>query len=441
MRNRGLFCVLPSNPPGTIGVRPVTGFLHTTISMSKKTYFFLILILGSLTALGPFSIDMYLPGFPAIARDLNTTAAKVSQTLSGYFVGISLGQLLYGPLLDRFGRKKPLFIGLAVYILASAGCALATSVEQLIVLRIIQAVGSCAATVASVAMVRDLFPVSENAKVFSLLLLVVGFSPMIAPTVGGYVTDAFGWHAVFMILTVMGVAILAATALWLPDSYKPDKTLSLKPKPIITNFLEVLRVPQFYTYSITGAVAFAGLFAYVSGSPIVFMEVFKIDGKVYGWIFAFLSVGFIGSGQVNTLMLRRFTSEQIVNVALICQAVIGLAFLAAALNDVLTLTSTLAFLFLFLCCVGYTYPNAAALSLAPFTRNAGSASALMGAFQMGAGTLISIAISLFEEPSVIPMVAAMAGSATLALIVLVMGRRFITGKVEVQQGADASVMH
>lgn len=409
--------------------------------MSKKTYFFLILILGSLTALGPFSIDMYLPGFPAIARDLNTTAAKVSQTLSGYFVGISLGQLLYGPLLDRFGRKKPLFIGLAVYILASAGCAVATSVEQLIVLRIIQAVGSCAATVASVAMVRDLFPVSENAKVFSLLLLVVGFSPMIAPTVGGYVTDAFGWHAVFMILTVMGVAIFAATALWLPDSYKPDKTLSLKPKPIIMNFLEVLREPQFYTYSITGAVAFAGLFAYVSGSPIVFMEVFHVDGKVYGWIFAFLSVGFIGSGQINTLMLRRFSSEQIVNVALICQAVIGLAFLAAALNGALTLTSTLVFLFLFLCCVGYTYPNAAALSLAPFTRNAGSASALMGAFQMGAGTLISIAISLFEEPSIIPMVAAMAGSASLALIMLVVGRRFITNKVEVQQGADAGVMH
>jgi DHA1 family bicyclomycin/chloramphenicol resistance-like MFS transporter len=409
--------------------------------MSKKTYFFLILILGSLTALGPFSIDMYLPGFPAIARDLNTTAAKVSQSLSGFFVGISLGQLLYGPLLDRFGRKKPLFIGLAVYILASAGCAVATTIEQLIFLRVIQAIGSCAATVASVAMVRDLFPVSESAKVFSLLLLVVGFSPMIAPTAGGYVTDAFGWHAVFIILTIMGVAILAATVLWLPDSYKPDKTLSLKPRPIIMNFLEVFREPQFYTYSITGAIAFAGLFAYVSGSPIVFMEVFKIDGKVYGWIFAFLSVGFIGSGQINTLMLRRFTSEQIINVALICQAVIGLTFLAAALNDSLTLTATLVFLFLFLCCVGYTYPNAAALSLAPFTRNAGSASALMGAFQMGAGTLISIAISLFEEPSIIPMVTAMAGSATLALIVLVVGRRFITTKVEVQQGADAGVMH
>lgn len=409
--------------------------------MSKKTYFFLILILGSLTALGPFSIDMYLPGFPAIARDLNTTAAKVSQSLSGFFVGISLGQLLYGPLLDRFGRKKPLFIGLTVYILASAGCSVAVTIEQLILLRVIQAIGSCAATVASVAMVRDLFPVSESAKVFSLLLLVVGFSPMIAPTAGGYVTDAFGWHAVFVILTIMGVAILAATALWLPDSYKPDNTLSLKPRPIIMNFLEVFREPQFYTYAITGAIAFAGLFAYVSGSPIVFMEVFHVDGKVYGWIFAFLSVGFIGSGQINTLMLRRFSSEQIINVALICQAVIGLTFLAAALTDSLTLTSTLVFLFLFLCCVGYTYPNAAALSLAPFTRNAGSASALMGAFQMGAGTLISIAISLFDEPSIIPMVTAMAGSATLALIVLVIGRRFITDKVEVQQGADAGVMH
>ncbi|WP_426291932.1 multidrug effflux MFS transporter [Dyadobacter endophyticus] len=409
--------------------------------MSKKTYFFLILILGSLTALGPFSIDMYLPGFPAIARDLNTTAAKVSQSLSGFFVGISLGQLLYGPLLDRFGRKKPLFIGLTVYILASAGCSVAVTIEQLILLRVIQAIGSCAATVASVAMVRDLFPVSESAKVFSLLLLVVGFSPMIAPTAGGYVTDAFGWHAVFIILTIMGVAILAATALWLPDSYKPDKTLSLKPRPIIMNFLEVFREPQFYTYAITGAIAFAGLFAYVSGSPIVFMEVFHVDGKVYGWIFAFLSVGFIGSGQINTLMLRRFSSEQIINVALICQAVIGLTFLAAALTDSLTLTSTLVFLFLFLCCVGYTYPNAAALSLAPFTRNAGSASALMGAFQMGAGTLISIAISLFDEPSLVPMVTAMAGSATLALIVLVIGRRFITDKVEVQQGADAGVMH
>lgn len=155
--------------------------------MTKKKHFFLILLLGSLTALGPFSIDMYLPGFPAIAKDLGTTVAKVSLSLSGFFIGISAGQLLYGPLLDRFGRKKPLYIGLVVYIIASVGCAYATTIDALIALRCIQAIGSCAAAVASVAMVRDLFPVEENAKVFALLMLVVGVSPMVAPTVGGYV--------------------------------------------------------------------------------------------------------------------------------------------------------------------------------------------------------------------------------------------------------------
>jgi DHA1 family bicyclomycin/chloramphenicol resistance-like MFS transporter len=165
--------------------------------MTQKKYYSLILILGSLTALGPFSIDMYLPGFPAIAADLQTSTARVSLSLSSFFIGISAGQLLYGPLLDKFGRKKPLFIGLLVYILASAGCAFADSINILIGLRFVQALGSCAATVAAVAMVRDLFPVKDNAKVFALLMLVLGVSPMIAPTLGGYVTVAFGWHTIF----------------------------------------------------------------------------------------------------------------------------------------------------------------------------------------------------------------------------------------------------
>ncbi|GAB3949900.1 multidrug effflux MFS transporter [Spirosoma harenae] len=409
--------------------------------MSKKTYFFLILILGSLTALGPFSIDMYLPGFPAIANDLHTTAAKVSLSLSGFFIGISVGQLLYGPLLDRFGRKKPLYIGLIVYIVASAGCALTTSIDGLILMRVIQAIGSCAAAVASVAMVRDLFPVKDNAKVFSLLLLVVGASPMIAPTVGGYVTTALGWQTVFVILMGMGIIILIAVFFWLPTSYTPDKSISLKPKPILLNFWKVLREPQFNTYAFTSAIAFSGLFAYVSGSPILFMEVFHTDGKVYGWIFAALSVGFIGASQVNTLLLRTYKSEQIVNVALIGQVIIGLTFLGVTLAGWLTLPITLVFLFLFLCCIGFTNPNAAALSLAPFAQNAGSASALMGALQMGMGTLISVFISMFEVPSALPMVLGMAGSSTIALLVLVTGRKRITTQVEIHKEADTALLH
>lgn len=409
--------------------------------MSNKTYFSLILILGSLTALGPFSIDMYLPGFPAIAKDLHTTAAKVSLSLSGFFIGISVGQLLYGPLLDRFGRKKPLYIGLIVYILASAGCAFTTSIDRLIFMRVIQAIGSCAAAVASVAMVRDLFPVKDNAKVFSLLLLVVGASPMIAPTVGGYVTAAYGWQTVFVILMGMGIAILAAVFFWLPTSYKPDLSISLKPKPILRNFWHVLREPQFYTYAFTSAIAFSGLFAYVAGSPILFMDVFHTDEKVYGWLFAFLSVGFIGSSQVNTLLLRTYKSEQIVYVALISQVIIALTFLTVALGGWLTLPITIVFLFIFLCCIGFTNPNAAALSLAPFAKNAGSASALMGALQMGMGTLISVFISLFEAPSAIPMVVGMAGSASIALLVFLTGRKTITNQIAVQQDADTALIH
>lgn len=409
--------------------------------MNNRTYFFLILILGSLTALGPFSIDMYLPGFPAIAKDLHTTASSVSLSLSGFFIGISAGQLLYGPLLDRFGRKKPLLIGLSVYILASLGCAVSNSIDMLIAMRFVQAIGSCAAAVASVAMVRDLFPVKDSAKVFSLLMLVVGASPMIAPTVGGYVTAAFGWQTVFVILTGMGVAIFTATVLWLPDSYKPDTSLSLRPKPIILNFLSVIREPQFYTYSLTGAIAFSGLFAYVSGSPLVFMEVFHTDEKVYGWIFALLSVGFIGSSQFNTLLLKKFKSEQIINTALVFQLLISFTLAAASFNGFLSLLPTIILLFLFLCCIGLINPNAAALSLAPFSKNAGSASALMGAIQMGMGALISVAISLFEEPSTLPMAAAMAASSLLALCVFLVGRRRITEKIEVEAGAESGMVH
>lgn len=409
--------------------------------MTKSKYFSVILILGSLTALAPFSIDMYLPGFPAIALDLKTSAAKVSLSLTGFFIGISAGQLLYGPLLDRFGRKKPLCIGLVVYILASIGCAYASSIDSLIMLRFVQALGSCAATVTAVAMVRDLFPVKDSAKVFSLLILVLGASPMIAPTAGGYLTAAFGWHSVFIVLTVLGSLVLLASIFFLPDVYKPDTTLSLKPLPIINNFLSVIKEPQFYTYALTGAIAFAGLFAYVSGSPLIFMNVFGLSDKEYGWIFAFLSIGFIGSSQLNTLLLRKFTSEKIVSAALILYCIFGITFLIITLLGWLTLPLTIIFLFLILSMVGITNPNAASLSLAPFAKNAGSASALMGALQMGLGALISFLISLKDEPSALPLVSAMAGSGILALIMLIAGRKNIVNKAEVEEGAEGFIAH
>jgi MFS transporter, DHA1 family, multidrug resistance protein len=398
--------------------------------MTKTSYFKLILILGSLTALGPFSIDMYLPGFSGIAKDLNTTVANVALTLSSYFIGISSGQLLYGPLLDRFGRKKPLFIGLLVYIFASLGCVFVSDIDTFIVLRFIQAVGSCAAAVASVAMVRDLFPVKDIPKVFSLLLLVVGLSPMLAPTIGGYVTADYGWQAVFFILMCIGIVVLFASQIGLPNTYKPDTSISLKPKPIILNFLKVLKEPQFYTYAFTGAISFSGLFTYVAASPILFMDIFEVDAKTYGWIFAFMSVSFIGASQLNSVLLKRFSSEQMIFGALITQSVIVISFLIAAMNNFLGLYETIGMLFMFLACLGISNPNAAGLTLAPFSTNTGSASALMGAIQLGLGAFASFTVSLFVKDSLEPMVMIMTISTLTAFVVLNIGKRTITSKTE-----------
>jgi len=409
--------------------------------MTTKKYIKLILILGSLTALGPFSIDMYLPGFSGIAKDLNTTVAKVSMSLSSYFIGISAGQLLYGPLLDRYGRKKPLFIGLLVYILASLGCIYVADIDAFIFLRFIQAVGSCAATVASVAMVRDLFPVKDIPKVFSLLMLVVGLSPMLAPTIGGYVTEDLGWHAVFFILMCMGIVILVASQIGLPNTYKPDTSISLKPKPIISNFLLVLKEPQFYTYAFTGAIAFSGLFSYVAASPLIFMDIYKVDAKTYGWIFALMSVSFIGSSQLNSILLKRFSSEQMIFGALISQSVISIIFLILALNDLLGLYETIGMLFLFLACLGISNPNTAGLTLAPFAKNTGSASALMGAIQLGLGALASFAIGVFVKDSVAPMVAVMTTTTITAFIILNIGKRFIKNKVTISDSDDVMIGH
>jgi DHA1 family bicyclomycin/chloramphenicol resistance-like MFS transporter len=407
--------------------------------MTSQRYFFLILLLGSLTALGPFSIDMYLPGFPAIAQNLHTTVPQVALSLSSFFIGISAGQLLYGPLLDRFGRKKPLYFGLVLYVVASLGCLAVHRIETLIALRFVQAIGSCAAAVASVALVRDLFPVKENAKVFSLLMLVLSVSPLLAPTIGGYITAAYGWQAVFVALGGLGGLLLLATALWLPDGYTPDTTLSLRPRPILTNFWAVLREPQFTTYALTGAVSFSGLFAYVAGSPLVFMDLYHVEGKVYGWIFAFLSVGLIGASQLNSLLLRRYQSEQIVLVALGCQLLITGVLLGLTSAGMLGLGGTVALLFLFLSCLGFTSPNTSALSLAPFTRHAGSAAALMGAIQMGAGALASVGVSLFNAHSALPMVGIMAGTSLLALGLLLVGRQRVTHLVAATPGVGGAL--
>lgn len=392
---------------------------------TKAPSFFLILILGLLSAIGPFSIDMYLPAFPSIAADLGTTVGRVTLSLSSFFIGISAGQFLYGPLLDRFGRKKPLYVGLSVYVLASAACIFARSVDMLIALRLLQALGTCAGMVASRAMVRDLFAVSESAKVFSLLILVIGVSPIIAPTLGGIIASSLSWRYIFVVLTGIAVVVLAAVHFGLPESRKPDPGLSLKPRPILLNFIQVMREPQFYTYALAGAIASAGLYAYIAGSPYVFMELFRVTERQYGWIFAIIAVGLIGSSQLNSVLLRTYSSEQLVRVALIIQSVLALVLFIGSLTGKLELYSTISLIFFFLCCQGFIFPNSSALALAPFSRMAGTASALMGGIQMSLGALTTALVGFLANRTSGPMTGVMMGCALTALSILLMGRRVI----------------
>ncbi|MBF9252728.1 Bcr/CflA family multidrug efflux MFS transporter [Pontibacter sp. 172403-2] len=404
--------------------------------MSRKEYITIILILGALATISPFSIDMYLPGFPAIARDLHTTIARVQLSLTSYLIGISAGQLFYGPLLDRFGRKTPLYAGLVIYIITSLGCALTQSADALIMMRFLQAIGGCAGMVAAQALVRDLFPVNKTAQAFSLLTLVIAVSPMVAPTVGGYVTAAFGWHSIFIILAAITGLILLGVFFVLPEGKSADASISLRPKPVLSNFYTVIKQPQFLIYTLAGGIATAAPFAYIAGSPDVFMNIYKVSEQEYGWIFAFLAFAMIGSTQLNHILLKRFRSQQIIQVTMYYQTVVGILLVVGAWYGWYGKYSLIALLFIFLTGQGLTNPNASALSLAPFTRHAGSASALMGSFRMAIGGLVSAAVSVLHNNTILPMVGVMALCAITGLAILYIGNTTIRYKADKQAVED-----
>jgi MFS transporter, DHA1 family, multidrug resistance protein len=407
--------------------------------MTRKEHLTIILILGALATISPFSIDMYLPGFPAIATDLNTSIANVQLSLTSYFVGIAAGQLLYGPLLDRFGRKTPLYAGLVLYIIASVACAFTVSVNALILMRFVQAVGGCVGMVAAQALVRDIYPTHKTAQVFSLLVLVISVSPMVAPTVGGYVTAAFGWHYVFIILAVITALIMVAVYFMLPEGRTPDASISLKPKAVLTNFRTVLSQPQFLIYTIAGGIATAAPFAYIAGSADVFMNIYGVSEQAYGWIFALIAFGMIASPQLNHVLLRSFTSEQLVNFTLLYQTALGAVLVLGAWFNWFGMWGLISLMFIFLAGQGLSNPNATALSLAPFTKHTGSAAALLGSFRMAMGGLTSAVVSVFHNGTVLPMVSIMAGCAVTGLLLLYAGNitiRYRARKKDIEKGSS-----
>jgi len=385
---------------------------------SKRQTFFLILMLGALNTITPFSIDMYLPGFPAIAHDLNTTIGNVALSVSTYFLGFAIGQIMYGPLLDRFGRKRPLYIGLGLYVVATAGCIVSHSIGELLLARFAQALTGCVASVAAMAMVRDFFPVKQSAKIISFLVLILGASPLLAPTIGSFIIDSLGWQYVFVALTTIVLIILLLAIFFLPEGHTPDTSISLKPEPIIKGFKEILVKRQFIVYSLAGTFSFAGLFVYVAGSPAIFMEGFHLSAKIYGAVFAFLSIGFIGGSQLNHILSRKWLSEEIFRTALIIQLVAALFYFTGSYYEWFGLAGNIGCLFIVLSCCGLTYPNAAAIAMAPFSKNAGSASALLGFIQIGIGGIISSGAGLLHLKGSMATAITMTAASAVGLIIL-----------------------
>lgn len=365
---------------------------------------------------------MYLPAFPRVAAQFHTDTSAISLSLSSYFVGFALGQIFYGPLLDRFGRKPPLAVGLVLYIAASLGCVHPHDLHTLVALRFVQALGGCVAQVGAVAMVRDFFRPEQSARIFSLVFLIIGVSPLLAPTIGTVVVLSLGWQWIFVLLAVFAAVTLAVVLVKLPEPHSADRAISLHPAHLFRTYMAVAKQPQFCTYATAGAFSFAGLFSYVAGSPIIFMDEYHVNAQTFGAIFATLTGGFIAGSQLNVFLLRRFTSARIFSTALTVQVLTGIVFVAGTQLYRLPMLAVPVLFFVFLSCIGLTYPNAAAIALAPFSRNVGSASALLGFVQMGTGAILSTGIGVFGGRAV---VLSLASTGLISVAVLQFGRRFV----------------
>jgi len=352
----------------------------------------LVLLLGALTAFASLSIDMYLPAFPAIGRDLHASAEAVQQTLALFFLGMAGGQLLYGPLSDRFGRRKPLLVGLALYIAASIGCALAPSAPALIVWRLLQGLGGCAGIVIARAVVRDLFDPVHAARTFSELMMVMGVAPILAPSIGGELLLISSWRILFWLLAGFGSLCFLTTLFMLRESWSPDPASNaLSPRSVAHNFLAVLRDPTFLYPTLTVAFAQAAMFSYIIASPGVLIGHFGVAPNHYGFFFGANAFGLITASQLNRRVLLRFSPARILRVSILATALAGWIVAGVGWCGLGGLWGLAAALFCFLFCLGFVGANGAACALANQGRHAGSASALMGMLQFAAAALAGAA--------------------------------------------------
>ncbi|WP_160108434.1 multidrug effflux MFS transporter [Pseudomonas izuensis] len=381
-----------------------------------------ILILGALSAFGPLAIDFYLPAFPAMALAFGTDEKHVQLTLAAYFLGLSIGQLAYGPVADRFGRRIPLLTGVGLFTAASLACAYAPNLEWLIGARFIQALGGCAGMVISRAVVSDKCDAVGSAKVFSQLMLVMGLAPILAPMLGGLLVNTTGWQSIFLALTGFSALAGLAVAFGLPESmpaHLPRQPLT----GALRQYGRLLKDPVYLGHALTGGIAIAGMFSYIAGSPFVIIKLYGIPAEHFGWFFGANAAGFILVAQVNARLLAKRGPAFLLARAVWVYLGAGLTLLAVSALHTAQLWPLLVPLFICIASLGCILPNASACAMNGQGARAGSASAMLGCLQFSVAAGAAALVGVLHDGSAMPMAMVISLCGVLVVSVAMLTRR------------------
>ncbi|WP_405921341.1 multidrug effflux MFS transporter [Streptomyces sp. NBC_00122] len=388
----------PESPSASTAVAPLTA--------ARRTGLLVTFILGGLTALPPLSMDMYLPALPQVTSVLHSPAATVQLTLTACLAGMALGQLVIGPMSDKWGRRRPLLVGMTVYVLATAICALAPTTELLIGFRLLQGLAGAAAIVIARAVVRDLYDGVEMARFFSTLMLISGSAPIIAPLIGGQVLRVADWRGVFVVLTGVGLVLTLTVWRGLGETLPPERRQTGGVGAALRTMRGLLGDRVFTGYTLTGGFAFAVLFSYISASPFVVQEIYGASPQAFALLFGLNSVGLITVGQINgKLLVGRVSMDKTLSVGLgiITTAAVALLLMSTGVFGEVGLTPIAAALFVLMSAMGVVLPNTNAQALMRTPHAAGSASALLGTSSFLVGAVASPLVGIAGEDTAVPM--------------------------------------
>ena len=397
----------------------------------------MIVLLGLLVALGPLTIDMYLPALPRIADELSVSSSVAQLTLTGTLAGLALGQLVIGPLSDSLGRRRPLMAGITLHMVASVLCLFAPNIATLGLARGLQGVGAAAAMVVAIAIVGDLYVDNVAATVLSRLMLVLGVAPVVAPSLGAAVLLRASWHWVFAVLVVLAGALLLVAALALPETLPAAHRRPLRVRGILATYGELLRDARFVILVLVAALGMSGLFAYIAAAPFVLQGRYGLDQQSFALVFGAGAVALIGATQLNVVLLKRFTPQTIVVWALVASSLAGLFFVGLSAAGVGGLPSFLVPVWLILAAMGLVIPNAPALALSRHPDAAGTSAALLGAAQFGLGAAVAPLVGVLGNDQFALALAMTVGVVVALFALLVVGVPRADGEMSETAGAVA----